>query len=202
MQKSSNRSRFSFSALIAASWALLALALLSGCVTQAIHPIYDARTLTFDEALIGTWSVADGDEAWRFDQDGPRGYRLMWRSADEGTLEMEAHLAQIGETRFLNLHLDDVPEGMSDLAAVFVLPLHTVLRVDRADDELKLSVLRAEWAERYFTANPDAIDHTFVDDRVVITAPTEALQDFYVDVARVEGAWEEIIDMRRVTTSR
>ena len=169
-------SRLSYSALIFASWALLGLVLLTGCVPQSIHPIYDPGTLVFDEALLGAWENAAGEEV----------------------LEMEAHLAQIGEHRFMDLHIDRMPAELNELAAVFLQPVHTILRVDRVDDRLELSLLRDAWARRYLDEHPETIAHTVAEDRLLISAPTADLQRFYVDLTGVADAWEEAVDMDRI----
>jgi len=192
-----NKSRRSFSALVAMSWALLAMALLSGCITQSIHPIYDSRTLIFDDGLVGTWEIPGEEESWLFEQDGPRRYKLFWSTKYEADVEMEARLVQIGEARFLDIYFDSPPEGVGELASVFMLPVHTVLRVDAADGDLKLSALGSDWLERHLKANPGAIAHTFTDGRVVLTAGTDELQRFYTDLLGEPKAWEEVIDMKR-----
>ena len=194
------KSRISFSALIALSWGLLALVLLSGCVTQSVHPIYDSRTLIFDERLVGTFE-SEGDGAWILEQDGSRSYELIWRTEEEDDLVMQAHLVQLGETRFLDIYFDEPPEGVSELASVFMMPLHTVLRVDEVDDELKLSQPKSEWIENRLKADPNAISHTFTDGRAVLTDDTAALQRFYSELPVDADVWEEVIDMRRAAVS-
>ncbi|MCH7825717.1 MAG: hypothetical protein IH849_13025 [Acidobacteria bacterium] len=190
--------RLSFSALVVLSWALLAMAVLSGCITQSIYPIYDSKILTFDERLVGAW-VSDAEEiSWVFEKDGSRGYTLVFYSEDEAQpLELEARMVRIGETLFLDLYLDEVPNDINNLIGVFTLPLHTILRVDKIDDELKMSELRASWLKDQLEDDPDAIEHVFVDGRAVLTAETGALQRFFAAVANENDAWEGAIDMRR-----
>ena len=185
------KSRLSFAALVALSWALLVLAVLSGCITQTVHPIYDSKTLTFDERLVGTWQ-SEGDGSWILGQGGPRTYELMWQTS-EGNLEMEARLVQLGETRFLDIYCDDPPEGVSDLASIFMMPLHTILRVDEIDDELRLSAPKWSWIKDHLKENPGAIRHTFVDGRAVLTDDTVALQRFYSALPTDADVWEEVV---------
>ena len=194
------KSRLSFSALIALSWVLLALALLSGCVTQSVHPIYDSTTLVFEDRLVGTWQ-SEGDGSWILGRGGARSYELVWQTGDEGDLQMEARLVQLGETRFLDIYFDDPPEGVSDLASIFMMPLHTILRVDEIDDELRLSAPKQNWIKDYLKENPDAIRHTFADGRAVLTDDTAALQRFYSELPTDADVWEEVVDMRRVVAA-
>ena len=60
--------RWSFGAMIALSWALLATVLLGGCVTQSLHPISSDETLVLEPALLGDWvdSSSPGDRVMTF----------------------------------------------------------------------------------------------------------------------------------------
>ena len=190
-------SRLSFSALMALSWAVSATVLLSGCYTQSVHPIYDAMTLVFEDRLVGTWQ-SEGDGSWILGRGGPRSYELVWETDDEADLHMEARLVQLGERQFLDIYFDDPPEGVSDLVSVFMMPLHTILRVDKIDDEFRLSAPKSSWIEDHLKENPAAIGHTFADGRAVLTGDTAALQRFYSELPNDADVWEEVIDMRRV----
>jgi hypothetical protein len=41
-----------------------------------------------------------------------------------------------------------------------------------------LNMMNPEWLGKYLKDHPQAIAHTMVDDRVVLTAPTDELQTF------------------------
>lgn len=172
------------------------LVMLSGCVTQSIHPLYDDRTLTFDERLVGAWT--DGDARWAFTASGPRDYTLIHSDEDQGgTAQVDAHLANLGGHVFLDLYVEEVPEELNDLFEVLTLPLHTIFRVDELDDTLKLSTLRIHWIEQYLEEHPDAVPHTFVDGRAVLTGDTPSVKAFFAVHAADPDAWEDAIEMHR-----
>jgi hypothetical protein len=169
-------------------------ALASGCVTQSVHPLYDERTLVFDERLLGSWG--DDDAVWSFTADGAGGYELL-HSDPDGTIVAEAHLVRIDGSTFLDIYAPDLLADGSELREVLVLPLHTIFRVDELDDRLVTSSLGWNWTEDYLEDNPAEIAHTLVDDRVVLTDGTRALQRFFAAHAEDSEAWEEAVVMQR-----
>lgn len=176
---------------------LLGLALLAGCITQSVHPLHSNDTLVLDERLVGSWT--DDDAVWTFAADGSGGYRLEHRDGD-GLIVAEAHLVRLGETLFLDLQARELPAAASELYGALQLPLHTLFRVDELGETLETSVLNPRWLEQYLTANPDAVAHTVIDDRVVFTAGTRELQRFFRAHAADPDAWDQAIDMRRAVS--
>lgn len=181
-------------ALFALTWTLMAVALLSGCVTQSIHPLYDERTMVFEESLLGSWG--DDEAVWSFSADGAGGYDLL-HTDDEATIEASAHLVRLDDHLFLDVIIDELPEGSGELHEALLLPLHTVFRVGEIGDRLITSSLRWNWLEERLRDNPGEIAHTFVDDRALLTDDTEALQRFFRDHAADLGAWELAVVMER-----
>lgn len=186
--------RISLYTLSALTWTLLALALLSGCVTQSIHPLYDDQTVVLDNRLVGSWS--DGDAVWSFTADGADGYRMV-HEADGNTIPASAHLARIDGRLYLDIYVDELPRRTDDLYKTLFLPLHMLFRVDGLDDTLRTSGLDYAWLEEYLDAHPDEIDYVVADDRVVFTDSTAALQAFVAAHADDAEAWEEAIVMER-----
>jgi len=184
--------------LIALCWALLALALLSGCVTQSIRPLYDDETVVLDDRLIGSFS--DGDAVWSFAADGDNGYRMV-HAAEGRTIPATAHLARIDGRLYLDIYVDELPRSNDDLYEAVFLPLHTLFRVDELDDTLRTVSLDYAWLEDYLDDHPDEIDYFVADDRVVFTDSTAALQAFVAAHAADPDAWEEAIVMERQPTN-
>lgn len=190
--------RFSLFTMFALTWSLMAVALLSGCVTQSIQPVYDDDTLLFDERLLGSWT--DDEAVWTFTAERASGYRLEHRDPDVA-INASAHLARLPGGTFLDIRIEEDPEDIGDLREVLVLPLHTVFRVDEIGDRLVTSSLSWKWLADYLEDHPDEIAHTVVDDRVVFTDTTAALQRFLTVHASDEDAWEQAVVMRRRATA-
>jgi len=189
--------RVSLSTPVALSSAVLMMALLNGCLTQSLQPLYDATTVTFDERLLGSWR--DGDSAWIFEAEGPRGYRLTLSEEGE-PLETETHLVRLDDRLFLDIYVDHPPDDTNEILGVLLLPVHTILRVDQMDDRLVLSSLDMNWWKQE-REELSGVAHAFVDDRLLLTGRTDALQAFFAEHGGDEEAWEEVVTMRRVPTA-
>jgi hypothetical protein len=186
--------RISLYTLFALCWALMAMALLSGCLTQSISPLYDARTVVFDERLRGSW--AGDDASWSFSPDGGGGYDSLYTENGE-SIPATAHLARIDGHLYLDVYVDEMPEGAVEIYQWLFLPLHTLLRVDDLGDALRTSSLDYVWLGKYLKDHPNEIDYMLVDDRVVFTSGTAAVQAFVAAHADDPEAWEEAIVMER-----
>jgi len=184
--------RVSLSTPVALSSAVLMMALLNGCLTQSLQPLYDATTVTFDERLLGSWR--DGDSVWLFEAEGARSYRLTL-SEEEEPLETETHLVRLDDRLFLDIYVDRPPDDTNEILGVLLLPVHTILRVDQMDDRLVLSSLDMNWWKQE-REELSGVAHAFVDDRLLLTGRTDALQAFFAEHGGNEEAWEEVVTMR------
>jgi hypothetical protein len=195
--------RLSFSTLVMLLSALGMMALLSGCWTKSIHPIYSDDTLVFDERLIG--SFEDDEGIWTVSRDGSDAYSNSYRAVhvDEDGLvsEFEAHLAEINDALILDVFPEDWPDEASEMVGQFVVPVHWFFRVDAMDDVLILAAMDSEWLEDHLKAFPETIGHFFVDDVVVLTAETERLQAFVGAHVRNADAWSDPVEYERLPVS-
>ena len=61
--------------------------------------------------------------------------------------------------------------------------------VERIDaDSLVLMMMNHSWLRRCVKDNPDAIEHTVIDGRVILTAQPEILQEFVAKHRQTKGA--------------
>jgi len=192
--------RYSVGGLMLLCWVLFALAMLSGCVTQSVHPIYSEDTLTFDERLIGTFQQEDG--VWTFTQAGRQSYEAVFVDENGVSASFDVHLARINDTVFLDLHADEWPDDGSEMLEMTLLPLHWFFRVDEIGDSLKISAMNEEWLADYLTDFPELVEHTVVDDRVLLTDRTERLQAFISAQVHNAEAWEDAGEFRRLPETR
>lgn len=173
------------------------LALLVGCV-PSLHAIYDDETLVFESALLGTWSTEDTELVWRFSQDEEKSYRLDHLDKEGKSGRFQAHLVRLGEHLLLDL-LPIREEG--DRAAFFeghLIPAHTFMLIELGEGELALRIMDFDWLRKQLRDQPDLLKHEFVDDDVpVLTASTEALQQFVL--AHVDGELfdDDVTKLRR-----
>jgi hypothetical protein len=153
--------------------------LLTGCL-PSLHPLYNDKTLIFKDELIGKW-MDDEDDFWQFRKAGDKEYELRICDDQEEIGRFSAHLIEIEGLMFLDLFPDDKPlEDMDDFYKIHILPIHTFLKVDQISPNLQLRMVDYEKVEKMLENDPNVIKHEIADDRIVLTASTEELQNFVI----------------------
>lgn len=184
---------------VGATLVLFGLAwLLTGCVPTAVHPLYNAADVVQDPTLLGVWQdKPDGKESWTFTARESKGYNLVIRSDDQEAVFV-AHLFKLGNERFLDLY----PE-LSALTKKLeqnpyngaLIPGHLFFRVRATEPKLRLSSMGLEWLTQQLKRDPKLIAHVLLpEDRVVLTAGTDALQAFLKQQASNAEAWNDMYD--------
>jgi hypothetical protein len=179
------------------------LALVAGCYTLSVHPLYTEADIVFDTRLIGVWGAPDeSNETWTFEKSGGDAYRLVLRNEGIEELEgekyqlvteidpvkdgiFEIHLVKLGEYLFFDVYPEE-PEIGNEYFKAHVIPAHSFARVKIAEDSFSLAFFDTQWLENGIKEGRIFIDHTKRDDMVVLTANTADLQKFIlknIDVA-------------------
>lgn len=197
-------------------------ALMAGCVPIfSLHPLASPDRLAFEERLTGVW-VDDGNTTWEFtratasdanalpdglDAAGDRFYRLDFRDDGRRAGAFLACLVRLGDDLFLDIFPRTFPSGEVDIEAtnlpyngLFFIRAHTFIRVQMSDDEVEMHRTDDETFEKLLAADPNAIAFTAVDDRVVLTASTEALQAFVAKHAEDGQLFTSEITLTRRTS--
>jgi hypothetical protein len=119
----------------------LTLALLAtpGCLVVSLHPSYDDDSLAWDPALLGTWENAEDRASLQIERADWKSYRIRYVYPIENG-ELTGYLTTVGDDRFL----DVMPARGQDHGS-FLVPVHAVLRVRLADDQLGLTPLSYDW---------------------------------------------------------
>ena len=175
----------------------MVMALLSGCLTKSLHPIYSDDTLVFDERLIGSFDDDEGG-IWTLSRDGTDSYKAVHVDEDGLVAEFEAHLAEINDALILDFYPTGGFDEVSETLAHFLIPVHWFFRVDAMDDVLTLAAMDSEWVEDHLKAFPETIEYTLVEGVVVLTADTESLQAFVGAHVRNADAWSDPEDYERL----
>lgn len=155
--------------------------LLAGCL-PSLHPLYNDKTLIFKEELIGKW-MGDDDVLWQFTRSGDKEYELKICEDEKEIGRFSAHLTQIKGLMFLDLYPDEEQlKDLSDFYKMHILPVHTFMKVDHINPKLQLRMIDYDKAVKMIENDPNVIKHEVVDDdRIVLTAGTEELQNFVVE---------------------
>jgi len=197
-------------------------ALLAGCVpVVSLHPLFTEENIVFEEKLVGTWvkdpnkpevtwvfsrldpSAAEGIlEPWR-DQIG-KFYRLAVTDEDGRKGVFAACLVQLGDRRFLDVLPDRFPSDEQDIEKMklayngfFFLPVHTFIRVDALGERLTIRITDDEQFKELIKADPIAVRHEEVNERLVLTASTRELQAFVAKYAGDERLFPNDLTLTR-----
>ena len=189
------------------------LGLLPACV-PSMNPLYTAKDLVFDPALVGVWAPNGSEETWRFEKVGEKRYGLTHTDDDGRKAEFEVHLVKLKKHLFLDLYLvnpggdeDWKPNNLAAFALI-VRPGHMFMKVTQIEPELGISFLDPDWLEDLLKKNPKAVRHErlrFGGDehdksRLLLTAGTRELQRFVLKYAENEKAFGESSSMKRLPT--
>ena len=184
---------------------LFALCGLIGCIPTSLNPLYTAKDLVFDPALIGVWSDKDDSkETWAFQKAGDTDYKLICTENDGKTGHFEAHLLKLGDTQFLDLFPDEsgIEEmNRSGFYKIHLLRTHSFLKVTQIAPALQMAPLDLKWLREYLARDPKAIAHQKFGEgdeaQIVLTASTPELRKFVEKHLNTEGAFGDPINLKR-----
>jgi hypothetical protein len=167
-----------------------AIAVLSGCYVQSIHPAYTQKTMAYDGALVGTWVSAEDEEYVFTMNDTTRGaYTLV---SDQGGSEarFEAVLFQVGGAAFLDIY-PDAPETENTFYMDHLPRVHNILRVEMEADTLWVQDFDAEWLQDAINKKQVRVANVPLDGAILLTGTTNELQSFVTKYAKSKGAYSE-----------
>jgi hypothetical protein len=190
----------------------LLAALLGGCVpVMSLHSLYTKENVVFEEKLLGTWvDDPNSPEAiWKFNriEEPENAYRLVFSDKDGQKGSFVAYLVKLENRLFLDVYPSELPWEPEDPNKVkwlyntfFLIPAHTFIKIDSIEPQLKMRLTNHDEMAKLLKEDPNAVKHTSIEGRVVLTASTKELQAFilkYVDDERVFT--NEVVLNRRET---
>ena len=173
----------------------LLAAALCGCVPVAsLHCLYTEADVIFEEKLLGTWvdDPNEPDTTWEFSRidDPNNAYKLVFTDEEGRKGSFVAHLVKLKDKLFLDVFPGELPWELEDpnkvewpYNAFFLIPAHTFIKVESIEPQLKMRITQESEMEKLLKENPDAIKHTSIEDRLVLTASTKQLQAFVIKYA-------------------
>jgi len=180
--------------------------ILGGCVpVVSLHPLFNEKNVVFDEKLLGTW--VDTNTTWEFSrtEEPQNAYKLIFSDEEDKKGLFVAHLVKLKDKLFLDAcpapwEQQDPNKIEWAYNTLFLIPAHTFIKINSIEPQLKMQVTDDEKMREFLEADPNAVKHTLLDDKPVLTASTEELQAFvlkYADDDRVFTG--EIILVRKGT---
>lgn len=167
-----------------------------GCV-RSLNPIVAPADRVFDPALVGTWRSEDGKQTWVFAKSGDNGYALVYTDAEGRPAQFKASLARLGDDLFLDFFPDEPAQHPNGFYQWHVLTTHSFVHLGQLGSSLRMRFPDADWLKGVLRDDPGALQHAFVDDELILTAPTPALQAFWRKHAATDGAFESPVRLRR-----
>ena len=190
---------------------LLALVLGSCVPVMSLHPLYNEKDVVFDEKLLGLW-VGDSNEItmeFTLPEKEEKTYQLIYAIHDKDPNEdakglFAAHLVKIENKLFLDV-ISPSPYGKLDeknkpewfLSSILFLPVHTFIRVDSIEPQLKLRLTDNDSIKKLLEKDPNAIKHEMIDGDAVLTADTKTLQKFVLKYADSEEVFSNELKLTR-----
>ena len=174
--------------------------IIGGCVPViSLHPLYTEKDVVVDKKLCGTWvdDVNSPETTWEFKCiDEPKNAYKLILSDEEGMKgSFVAHLVKLQNRLFLDIFPSELPWEPEDpnkmdwpYNTLFLIPAHTFVKIDSIEPQLKLRLMLESNMEELLKEKPDAVEHTSVGKRIVLTGSTRELQTFilkYADDKRV-----------------
>ncbi|MBW7989525.1 MAG: hypothetical protein FVQ84_05850 [Planctomycetes bacterium] len=178
----------------------LLAALLGGCVpVMSLHPLYTEKDVVFEERLLGRWvdDPNSPETIWEFDraEEPNNAYNLVFSDEEGKKGSFVAHLFRLHNRLFLDVYPSEPPWEIEDpnklelfYNSFFLIPVHTFIKIDFNGTKLKMWATNDEDMEKLLKEEPNAVKHTFIEDKLILTASTKELQNFvlkYVDDKRV-----------------
>ena len=183
--------------------------ILGGCVPViSLHPLYTEKDIVVDKKLYGTW-VSDSNDSkttWEFKSiDEPKNAYALIFTDDEGMKgSFVAHLVKLQNRLFLDIFPSELPWESEDpnkmdwpYNTLFLIPAHTFVKIDSIESQLKLRLTLESKMEDLLKENPNAVEHTSVGDRLVITGSTKELQAFVLKYADDERLFTDQVTLSR-----
>ena len=160
---------------------------LTGCSTLvSLNPFVTDEQAVMDPTLLGTWTNEDGTDTYSISQDGG-GYAIRYLSGSSDAYQFKARLMVAGDIKLLDL--------FSANEDAWQLPVHTAVRVRTEGGTLSLAFMDSGWLKVQAGQQVATVP---LDDRTLITAPSEAVRDFLMKAAADPEACDEPEVLTRV----
>ncbi len=171
----------------------LLAALLGGCVpVVSLHPLYTEEDVVFEEKLLGIWIQDNNETTWEFNRPGEpeKTYELIFSDNEGKKGSFDVHLAKLENKLFLDVYPSGPPWDEEDpnkliwpYNTLFLIPVHTFIKIDSIEPQLKMRLTDDDEMKKLLKEEPNAVEHTIIDDKPFLTASTQKLQAFVLKYA-------------------
>jgi len=174
----------------------LLAAFLGGCIpVMSLHSLYTKEDVVFEKKLLGTW-VDDPNNpknTWEFSriEEPENAYILLFYGEEGKKGSFIAHLVKLKNRFFLDVYPSELPWEPEEPNSVkwlynsfFLIPVHTFIKIEAIEPQLKMRFTDDDEKMReLLKEDPNAVKHTLIEDRFLLTATTKELQGFVIKYA-------------------
>jgi hypothetical protein len=174
--------------------------LLAGCsdsLPVSLHPLFMEKDVIYNPALVGKWVDKEDGNKLIFQKAEDSGYLMTIEGKDSPPEKFRAQLIRLGEFLFLDLCPEAPATGDDTTAPLLWIPGHSFSKVKITKDTLQLDILDEDWLEKKMLAKEVTLAHEYVDERIVLTAPTTELQAFVKKYGTDEEAFLGPLEWQR-----
>lgn len=195
---------------------LLLVVTFSGCLST-LHPLFTAKDLIFDARLAGQWTTGDSGTVIRYERgsvaafkDQPaalqqladRSYVVTVTNNDgEVVQKYLGFLLRIGANMYMDYYPVRTPKQQTyaSLYMQQLIPMHTIYRLRFKNDKtFDASQFDQDYLVRLLKQKQLRIRHEEGPNGIVVTAPTEELQQYVLKYGDVPEAYEDASTYRKL----
>ncbi|OHB54737.1 MAG: hypothetical protein A2Y07_05785 [Planctomycetes bacterium GWF2_50_10] len=178
---------------------VLASIVLAGCI-PSLHPLYTDESIVYDANLIGVWKGdPNKSDTWIFKKEGKNNYQLTVIDEKKKSGVFETYLCKIDGQLFLDIFPDDPNLCQNDFYKAYLLPCHGFIKVNQILPQLKLQMTNPDDFGKKLKEDPNMIKWEKVEDRIVLTASTQQLQEFMRKNAQKDWLFDDEAKLSRVS---
>jgi hypothetical protein len=155
---------------------------LTGCIQPSMKSLFTEQQMYVDPNLLGTWKSVDSNETWEFKKaEDANIYELCITQKDGKKGLFAAGAGKIEGNLFLNIFPGPADENSSDYYKELVVGMNSFVWVKQIQPTLKMSVMSAQRVESVLEKDGYAVANVACNDRTILTADTNELQDFVIN---------------------
>ncbi|NOZ46933.1 MAG: hypothetical protein GXO79_09150 [Chlorobi bacterium] len=174
---------------------IIAILLVSSCV-PSLNPLYNEKDLIYNKYLEGTWVETKSKETWTFKRKSDKEYWLNYLENNDEAV-FEAHLVKLNDYIFLDIYPSDL-KSTNYLYQSHLFPVHTFSKITIMKKQIVIKMLDPAWIEKSIKNKTLTLDYVKSEDEsILITAPTDKLQDFALKYAISNEAFKDSLILIR-----
>jgi hypothetical protein len=166
--------------------------IIGGCLPTSVHRLYTDEDVVFDPNLIGVWSEkpdANDSPIWEFYAAAePNTYEMFYTEKEGDSAQFFAHLVKLDDMLFLDVYPAEPNTRLNWYGRVHFVPVHSFIKIEQIRPTLQMRMMNLDKLNQLLKAEPNLLKHELAEDeRIVLTASTEELQNFMREYADANG---------------